>query len=369
MKKFISTLLIMLELTITLPMLIMAARPSTTTLETLTNTTTATQLNWFLDVITIRITNSVRPKSKIIHVSCNRGTVKHDLKFHESFEYKFTVVKGEMMATSRCFFEGIDPEKTYYHLLFSDFFGLGIFGRETFLHYSIGANSVCRIHSKTLTECKPWEGHDCPPSYPGRVWKKSMEMVLIIGLIMISLSLKEVDAIRFVLDREECLSEEVKYDGDTLHTWFVVVKDDSEWHFNEEGVDLVIKGPSGDQIHDFRNSVKEKYEFVAFKKGIYRFCFTNKSPYHETIDFTVHVEYFSPVYEELSKLEEALYNVQFEQHWLEAQSDRRAIGNVDTSRRAIHKAILELITLVGFSCFQVFLLVRLINKKDATVRV
>ena len=31
--------------------------------------------------------------------------------------------------------------------------------------------------------------------------------------------------------------------------------------------------------------------------------------------------------EQISKLEEALYNIQFEQHWLEAQTDRQAIGN------------------------------------------
>ena len=30
--------------------------------------------------------------------------------------------------------------------------------------------------------------------------------------------------------------------------------------------------------------------------------------------------------EQISKLEEALYNIQFEQHWLEAQTDRQAIG-------------------------------------------
>lgn len=33
--------------------------------------------------------------------------------------------------------------------------------------------------------------------------------------------------------------------------------------------------------------------------------------------------------DQISKLEEALYNIQFEQHWLEAQTDRQAIGNVD----------------------------------------
>ena len=32
--------------------------------------------------------------------------------------------------------------------------------------------------------------------------------------------------------------------------------------------------------------------------------------------------------EQISKLEEALYNIQFEQHWLEAQTDRQAIGNI-----------------------------------------
>jgi len=30
--------------------------------------------------------------------------------------------------------------------------------------------------------------------------------------------------------------------------------------------------------------------------------------------------------EQIGKLEEALYNIQFEQHWLEAQTDRQALG-------------------------------------------
>ncbi|KAF3963850.1 hypothetical protein CMV_011810 [Castanea mollissima] len=30
----------------------------------------------------------------------------------------------------------------------------------------------------------------------------------------------------------------------------------------------------------------------------------------------------------IAKLEEAPYNIQFEQHWLEAQTDRKAIGTV-----------------------------------------
>lgn len=37
----------------------------------------------------------------------------------------------------------------------------------------------------------------------------------------------------------------------------------------------------------------EKYEFMAQKKGLYHFCFTNKSPYHETVDFDVQVGHFA----------------------------------------------------------------------------
>lgn len=54
-----------------------------------------------------------------------------------------------------------------------------------------------------------------------------------------------------------------------------------------------MKGPSGDQIHDFRDKISEKFDFVAHRKGVHRFCFTNKSPYHETVDFDVHAGHFS----------------------------------------------------------------------------
>lgn len=43
--------------------------------------------------------------------------------------------------------------------------------------------------------------------------------------------------------------------------------------------------------------------------------------------FNISPEHFNPLLEEISKLEEALYNIQFEQHWLEAQTDRQALGN------------------------------------------
>lgn len=208
--------------------------------------------------------------------------------------------------------------------------------------------------------------------------KRSFQIAwLAMGLLL--WSLKEAEGVRFVIDREECLSHDVKFEGDTVHVSFVVIKADSPWHFTDEGVDLLIKEPSGDQIYDFRNKISEKYEFVVHKKGIYRFCFYNKSPYHETIDFDVQVghfaynqhakdEHFTPLMEQISKLEEVLYNIQFEQHWFEAQIDRQEIVNDSMGRRAIHKAMFEAAALIGASILQVYLLKRLFERKLGTSR-
>ncbi|KAG6530144.1 hypothetical protein ZIOFF_012366 [Zingiber officinale] len=164
------------------------------------------------------------------------------------------------------------------------------------------------------------------------------EKFIVTFLFGIFLHLYPASGIRFVIDREECFSHSVPYEGDTMHVSFVVIKADTPWHYSDDGVDLVVKDPSGAQIHDYRDKTSEKFEFMAQKRGLYRFCFTNKSPYHETIDFDVYIghfsyfeqhakdEHFGPLLEQIGKLEEALYNIQFEQHWLEAQTDRQAIG-------------------------------------------
>ncbi|CAK9151856.1 unnamed protein product [Ilex paraguariensis] len=187
--------------------------------------------------------------------------------------------------------------------------------------------------------------------------------------------------IRFVIDREECLSHDVQYDGDSVHISFVLIKADALWRHGQDGVDLVIKGPSGDHIHDFRDKTSEKYEFMAQRKGVYRFCFTNKSPYHETLDFDVHAghyiyydqhakdEHFKPLLEQISKLGDALHNIQFEQHWLEAQTDRQALVNEGMGRRAVHKAMFESAALISASVLQVYLMRRLFERKLGTSRV
>ncbi|KAL9668999.1 hypothetical protein QQ045_006540 [Rhodiola kirilowii] len=159
-------------------------------------------------------------------------------------------------------------------------------------------------------------------------------LVALLALLILSISPAPL-AIRFVIDREECFSHNVEYEGDTVHVSFVVIKADAPWHYGDDGVDLVIKGPGGDQIHDFRDKTSEK----AFY----------------SIDG--------------SKLEEALYNIQFEQHWLEAQTDRQAIVNEGMSKKAVHKAIFESLALIGASFLQVYLLRRLFERKLGMSRV
>uniref|UniRef100_A0A7N2LJC9 GOLD domain-containing protein n=1 Tax=Quercus lobata TaxID=97700 RepID=A0A7N2LJC9_QUELO len=146
-------------------------------------------------------------------------------------------------------------------------------------------------------------------------------------------------------------------------------------------VPLQIKGPTGELIQDFHDRTSEKFEFKIQRKGLYQFSFSKKSPYHGTIDFDVHVdhftyfdqqakdEHFAPLLEQIAKLEEALYNIQFEQHWLEAQTDRKAIVNDAMSRRAVHKAVFESAALIGTSILQVYLLRRLFERKLGTSRV
>jgi len=64
--------------------------------------------------------------------------------------------------------------------------------------------------------------------------------VMVIVLIGMLLNWKETEGIRFVIDRDECFSHDVKYEGDTVHVSFVVIKADSPWHYGDEGVDLVV---------------------------------------------------------------------------------------------------------------------------------
>lgn len=68
-----------------------------------------------------------------------------------------------------------------------------------------------------------------------------MMLQTIIMVVVVSyFVMTDVVGIRFVIDREECLSHNIEYEGDTVHVSFVVIKAESPWHFSEDGVDLVV---------------------------------------------------------------------------------------------------------------------------------
>lgn len=66
--------------------------------------------------------------------------------------------------------------------------------------------------------------------------------VVVVAAVALSLlfAFKETEGVRFSVDREECLSQNVEYEGDTVHASFVVIKTDSQWHYVDDGVDLVV---------------------------------------------------------------------------------------------------------------------------------
>jgi len=63
---------------------------------------------------------------------------------------------------------------------------------------------------------------------------------ILTAAVVFSFLITEAVGIRFVIDRKECLSHNVEYEGDTVHVSFVVIKAESPWHFSEDGVDLVV---------------------------------------------------------------------------------------------------------------------------------
>lgn len=59
-------------------------------------------------------------------------------------------------------------------------------------------------------------------------------------LLVVTHQVHPAVGIRFVIDRDECFSHSVPYEGDMIHVSFVVIKSDSSWHYTEDGVDLVV---------------------------------------------------------------------------------------------------------------------------------
>jgi hypothetical protein len=53
---------------------------------------------------------------------------------------------------------------------------------------------------------------------------------------------KQVQGIRFVIDKKECWSHEVRFPGDTVYVSFVVIKSENSWNYDHYtvGLDLIV---------------------------------------------------------------------------------------------------------------------------------
>lgn len=208
---------------------------------------------------------------------------------------------------------------------------------------------------------------------------------LVLGVWLV-LATSGAQGLRFVIDKTECWQHEVPIDGDDVHVSYVVITSDYTWSFGSDtvaGLDLTVEGPGGQQVHSSKAKTEDKFDFIAHRKGMYKFCFFNRNSMHETVDFDVHIgfhiknryqehvkdEHIEPLMMQIERLEEALYSVQFEQHWLLAQTDRQIIVNKTMSRRFLYKAIVEAVALIGCSVIQVALLQRLFERKLGNSRV
>lgn len=70
---------------------------------------------------------------------------------------------------------------------------------------------------------------------------RMMKFSMIITCLMVQL--RVVFGIRFVIDKDECFSHNILYEGDIIHVSFVVIKADASWQHMDDGIDLLVNIP------------------------------------------------------------------------------------------------------------------------------
>lgn len=68
-----------------------------------------------------------------------------------------------------------------------------------------------------------------------------MMMVTMGMFLMVMMNMRVGNGIRFVIDKEECFSHNIVYEGDIVHASFVVIKADASWHHIDDGIDLIVR--------------------------------------------------------------------------------------------------------------------------------
>lgn len=205
---------------------------------------------------------------------------------------------------------------------------------------------------------------------PGSRGRWSCVLWAVLGLAVVGRS----GALMTTVLQQECVFEEVGYDGDLVSGSFVVIDHGLSWS-DDPGVELVVTSPTGTKVLSVTANEGQKFEFPAHQSGLYKFCFTNPGPTPETISFHIHVghipgiadlakdEHLKPVNVKIAQLREALAAVSAEQIYLKARDHRHRITNESTNRRLVAYTVGEYVCLVGVSLGQVYLIRKLFDKR------
>ncbi|KAJ0035609.1 hypothetical protein Pint_24736 [Pistacia integerrima] len=118
--------------------------------------------------------------------------------------------------------------------------------------------------------------------------RQKLVATYIIVALLVSL-IGRISSLSVTVNDEECISEYVIYEGDTVSGNFVVVDHDIFWGSDHPGIDFTVTSPAGNVVHTLTGTSGDKFEFKAPRSGMYKFCFRNPYSTPETVSFYIHV--------------------------------------------------------------------------------
>ncbi|KAK9089913.1 hypothetical protein Scep_028995 [Stephania cephalantha] len=69
-------------------------------------------------------------------------------------------------------------------------------------------------------------------------WPSKSVIVVVLALLA---SVQLAVGLRITIDRDECFSHKVQYEGDVVHASFVVIKAEAPWHYGDEVLILWLR--------------------------------------------------------------------------------------------------------------------------------
>ncbi|KAG9131907.1 hypothetical protein Leryth_022578 [Lithospermum erythrorhizon] len=193
--------------------------------------------------------------------------------------------------------------------------------------------------------------------------------------IMVAMMVVGVEPLGIIVNEDECVSEYVLYEEDTIQGHFVVVDHDIFWGSDHPGLDFSVSSsfyprdrlsplldqdtyilrqniiityfaidqmlhfkvtsPGGNIVYDVKGTSGEKFEIKAPLSGMYKFCFHSPYTTPETVSFYIHIghipsehnlakdEHLDPINVKLAELMEALESVAAEQKFYRAHEARQ----------------------------------------------